>query len=575
MASLRRRQLTLTIAIASLSLAFFVLSAGPGRAVYNEPSSKPTELVPNPALQFLNGADYPQQKLGSLIVGRGGGISNERQLCLNGTATYVAGSGGSCISSWSQIVGTVEGRLRLSTLGAGAGGVLADYTTIDNGFIRLQNQSLNGAYSLITANASPAPTGSTALLAMSNSTSSYAGYFSGRLWVGSLAGVAGQLCLNGAQAFNATTRTGHCIQAWTDLIFRGGVGWWRLQSSPMTPDSGRIALTNSFLTGTLIVGDAAAVGSQYTCGDGLCSGDESAGSCSLDCAAIPAPSAMTATPGDRQATVQFNGAAGNAYVLTRQTDTATVWQPMDGVAYTAPTVSGPATIVGVGTVPVGGAVQFIDSGLTNGTVYTYYAWQANAFPRYSVQASAAVTPVASTVLTVARAGSPGASSIGTIDGFIDCPATACSHAYNAGTSVTLAATPATGYAFTGWSGGGCSGAGQCTLTISASITVTGTFQPKYTVSVTPPGAGGVVTNTAPLPANQINCGITCSREFPATTTITLRATPAGGYLFSGWDGAGCAGNGLCAFVLNDNVTVTATFTADDGGGGGGGGGIKT
>lgn len=559
----------LTIVTASLGLAFFLLSADPGRASYSEPSTTPTTFdLPNPALQFLNGADYPQQKLGSLIVGSD--TPNERQLCLNGTATYNP-SGPlpryGCISAWSDIIGTVAGKLQLSTLGAGQGGKLADYT-VQPGYIHLKNQVAGqdtGVYSLITANASTPPAGAAALLAISNSTSSYAGYFSGRLWIGSLAGVAGQLCLNGTQTFNATTRTGNCISAWTDLIFRGGTGWWRLQSSPMTADSGRIALNSSFLTGTLVVGDAAAVGNQYTCGDGLCSsGEQSAGSCPLDCAAIPSPTAMTAVPGDRQAAVSFNGAAGNAYVLTRQTDTATVWQPMDGVAYAAPAVFGPATVVAVGNVPGGGVVQITDTGLTNGTAYTYYAFQANAFPRYSAQTSAVVTPAASTVLTVVRAGSPGTSAIRTTDGFIDCPST-CSRAYSAGASVTLVAAPATGYAFTGWSGGGCSGTGQCALTINASTTVTGTFQPKYTVSVTPPGAEGVVSNTAPSPANQINCGTACIREFPGTTTITLRATPAGGYFFAGWSGpVGCAGTGLCTFVLNGNVTVTATFSVSGG-----------
>jgi hypothetical protein len=59
-------------------------------------------------------------------------------------------------------------------------------------------------------------------------------------------------------------------------------------------------------------------------------------------------------------------------------------------------------------------------------------------------------------------------------GAIFCPST-CSHAYVAGTLVTLAATPAPGSRFAGWSEGGCSGRGVCQLTIGADTTLTARF----------------------------------------------------------------------------------------------------
>src|SRR5436190_15597443 len=53
---------------------------------------------------------------------------------------------------------------------------------------------------------------------------------------------------------------------------------------------------------------------------------------------------------------------------------------------------------------------------------------------------------------------------GTVTGSgISCPGT-CSHSYTAGSSVTLTASPASGSSFGGWSGGGCSGTGACTVT---------------------------------------------------------------------------------------------------------------
>jgi hypothetical protein len=47
--------------------------------------------------------------------------------------------------------------------------------------------------------------------------------------------------------------------------------------------------------------------------------------------------------------------------------------------------------------------------------------------------------------------------------------------YNSGDVVQLAAVPAAGYTFSGWSGGGCSGTGTCTLTVTSNITVTASF----------------------------------------------------------------------------------------------------
>src|SRR5438105_4945579 len=48
-------------------------------------------------------------------------------------------------------------------------------------------------------------------------------------------------------------------------------------------------------------------------------------------------------------------------------------------------------------------------------------------------------------------------------------------AYPAGTTVMLTARTASGSAFRGWSGGGCSGTGTCTLTLTANTTVFARF----------------------------------------------------------------------------------------------------
>jgi phospholipase C len=63
---------------------------------------------------------------------------------------------------------------------------------------------------------------------------------------------------------------------------------------------------------------------------------------------------------------------------------------------------------------------------------------------------------------------------------IDVCTSSCSATFANGTAVTLTATPNTGSTFTGWSGGGCTGTGTCSITTGSSTaqtTVTATFSP--------------------------------------------------------------------------------------------------
>jgi len=82
-------------------------------------------------------------------------------------------------------------------------------------------------------------------------------------------------------------------------------------------------------------------------------------------------------------------------------------------------------------------------------------------------------------LTVNKSGA-GLGTVTSSPGGIDC-GTLCSSAsatYNYGTTITLTATPALSplSAFDGWSGGGCSGTGNCTITLGANTTVTASFR---------------------------------------------------------------------------------------------------
>ena len=84
------------------------------------------------------------------------------------------------------------------------------------------------------------------------------------------------------------------------------------------------------------------------------------------------------------------------------------------------------------------------------------------------------TPNPARSLSIGLVGS-GEGTVRGSTGAISCP-TACSHSYAAGTQVTLVATPTPGSTFAGWSGGGCSGAGACRITIDADTKLTADFR---------------------------------------------------------------------------------------------------
>ncbi len=162
------------------------------------------------------------------------------------------------------------------------------------------------------------------------------------------------------------------------------------------------------------------------------------------------------------------------------------------------------------------------------------------------------SPRAYVSLTVSKAGAGGGTVTSSPSG-IDCGNT-CSAGFQAGSVVTLTASADSGSTFTGWSGGGCSGTGDCTVTIRGdAITVTATFYrpPRFTLTVSKAGMGlGTVTSS---PAG-IDCGLSCSATYDVGTPVTLSAQPGPFSVFMGWSGGGCSGTGLC------NVTLTGDTT---------------
>jgi len=134
----------------------------------------------------------------------------------------------------------------------------------------------------------------------------------------------------------------------------------------------------------------------------------------------------------------------------------------------------------------------------------------------------------------------------------------CTEAITAGTTVTLTATPSTSSTFTGWSGGGCTGTGACSVTMNAATTVSATFTiitNPLTVALAGTGAGTVTSSPA-----GISCGADCTEAYNIGTAVTLTAAPNASSVFAGWSGGGCTGTGTCVVTMNAAASVTATFT---------------
>jgi uncharacterized repeat protein (TIGR02543 family) len=129
-------------------------------------------------------------------------------------------------------------------------------------------------------------------------------------------------------------------------------------------------------------------------------------------------------------------------------------------------------------------------------------------------------------------------------------ASTCTASLNAGTIVSLTATPASGATFTGW-GGACSGTGRtCTVTANAAKSVSATFTgggTAGTLTIVVGGRGSVSTSGGTCSASGPQK--TCTQRFKTGAKVALNARPAAGGSFLGWGGA-------CATVKTRTCTVT-------------------
>jgi len=88
-------------------------------------------------------------------------------------------------------------------------------------------------------------------------------------------------------------------------------------------------------------------------------------------------------------------------------------------------------------------------------------------------------------------------------------------------------------------------------------TPTGSGPFALTVSVSPSGSGTVLSAAC-------TTGSTggCNGSVPANTSVTLTASAASGFTFSGWSGGACAGtNPTCSFTMTAGQVIQANFTS--------------
>ena len=306
---------------------------------------------------------------------------------------------------------------------------------------------------------------------------------------------------------------------------------------------------------------AVAPGAEHACAilrDGTlqCWGDNNWGQLGNGSAAGTASTTpATAVTGITTATAASSGAEHTCAVL--QDGSVQCWgRNTDGRLGNGTTTNAftPVTVVGLG-------VTWTSSDATVATIDAA-GLATGRSPGFSVITASSGGRSGSTTLTVRARFSLAVIREGTGNGTvtsnppgIDCGAN-CSASYDGGTVVTLTATSAPDSTFEGWTGGGCSGTGPCTVTLTANTTVFARFGvARFTLSVNRDGSGTVTSNPP-----GINCGNTCSASYNSGTQVTLTATPDFLWAFAGWSGGGCSGTGRCTVTITANTTVTARFT---------------
>jgi len=118
--------------------------------------------------------------------------------------------------------------------------------------------------------------------------------------------------------------------------------------------------------------------------------------------------------------------------------------------------------------------------------------------------------------------------------------------YQEGDTVTITATPNSGYTFNNWTGGIESSSNEITLTVNSDITITANFDAiQYTLTVNS-GTGGTVSSSG----GTFNYG----------DTVTITATSNTGYYFNNWSGGLSSNDSEITVTVTSDLSLSASFT---------------
>ena len=179
-----------------------------------------------------------------------------------------------------------------------------------------------------------------------------------------------------------------------------------------------------------------------------------------------------------------------------------------------------------------------------------------------ITAAFAAPPAGESTLTVIPDGD-GDGTVSSRPGGIDC-GRECSATFPQDSEVTLTHAAGEGSVFAGWSGGGCTGGGDCTVPLGESRDVRARFdlapEQDFTLTTSVSGSGSV-SATSGFDSAGRDCSGGC--DYPAGTVITLGAAPGEGVNTVEWSGCERSPRdpATCTVVMDRDRAVSASFSS--------------
>ena len=124
--------------------------------------------------------------------------------------------------------------------------------------------------------------------------------------------------------------------------------------------------------------------------------------------------------------------------------------------------------------------------------------------------------------------------------------------YNENTNVSVTASPADGFTFTGWTGDASGSTNPLSISMNGDKNITATFsRSQYALKMGVAGQGSV---------NQELVSTAKSKtDYDSGSTVRLTATPSSGSIFNSWSGSSTETTNQIDVTIDGTKSVTATF----------------